>query len=290
MVEDVVVGAADVHDPSVRRLIEPETLQSLERDIPDHSMVSALWVRGNGAAAVAARLDPEAGTAEIVSIGCLVPLRDSDATALVLRHLAQAATAEGRRLIFEPRDFLDLPTETALRAAGLRPDGPEWLWYEFTPDGVDAKRRTVMADAIAPGVSVRTLDTLSPSQVEGMRRDSRYRPHPDDLPGCSPVLLDPDGRVAAFLILRRHPPGSVVHWSWVAPDRRRSGLILVAGDALFALTAARPELTPMMFRVERDNVESRHLVERALAPAVRFRHQTRTWQSGPSPETVMGQQ
>jgi len=36
-----------------------------------------------------------------------------------------------------------------------------------------------------------------------------------------------------MMVLRRQTPGSIVHWAWIAPIQRRTGMIMVIGDVLF---------------------------------------------------------
>lgn len=251
MAGEVTVGAGRLSDPAVRRLIEPSTLPALEP-----SAVSVVRVKDVPVAVAAARLF--AGRAEILSLAALADARDTPVLGWAVQDLRSRAEYP---VVYEPLAPVAPHVQAALRAGGLRPDGPKFAWFEFVPEVVAVLR---------PQVPLR-WETRPLSQVSV----AGYLPNPDDLPGCSPVLLD-DGRPVAYAVLRRIVGGRVVHWAWVAPERRGEGLIIQLCAGMFVLLDDQPD-APLGFRVDTSNVEMQHAIQTAPAGVVRFVYTLPTW-------------
>ena len=269
-------GQGDIADPALRRLIEPDSLRLLEGIPFRDRYLSAVWVKEVPIAAVGARIDNMTRHAEIVSLGCLTDFRDSTALAVAVRQLCGALTGSGIDVAFDPRGPIADHIAANLSAGGMAPEGAEWRWFQFLPEGLSALRASIQPESTPP---VCRLSDLAPEQVDVMRTRGKFEPHPDDIGECSPVILGPDQQPIAFLILRRNQPGSVVHWSWVDPQQRRQGLLLVAGDMLFDMLEHNPQAAPVRFRMRVDNKEMRHLVDGAMAGAVQPLFTTRTWKA-----------
>ena len=230
-------------------------------------------------AAAAARIDHGTQRAEVVSMACIVDLRESPALGLAVAHLAGSLAGGGLVVVFEPQE----PVSPAhrCRIVGRRPLAPRATValvrvpaHRCRHDSSSRVRHIVTGS-----LRVTSLAALTQEQVEAIRSRGQFAPHPDDVGECSPVLLGEGDLPLGFVILRRSRPGSVVHWSWVDPAMRRQGLILLAGDALFDMLERNPQAVPVRFRVQTTNAASRHLVAGALADAVEPLFSTQTWTS-----------
>jgi hypothetical protein len=255
MTGEVTVGAGRLSDPAVCRLVEPSTLPALESG---PCAVSAVRVKDVPVAVVAARLF--AGRAEILSLAALADARETPVLGWAVQDLRSRAEYP---VVYEPLSPVAPQVQAALRAGGLRPDGPQFAWFEFVPEVVTVLR---------PQVPLRwEMRPLSEVSVAG------HLPNPDDLPGCSPVLLD-GGRPVAYAVVRRSVGGRVVHWAWVAPDRRREGLIIQLCAGMFVLLDDEPDAS-LGFRVDTSNAEMEHAIRAAPAGVVRRVYTLPTWVS-----------
>lgn len=269
----MVMGQADVFAPAVRRLVEPETLARLsELELRDRYL-SAVWVADSPVAVAAARLDPTIGRGEIVSLATLAEYKDSAALSRAIAHLRGVVNGTGMDIVFEPTGSVAEHVAVALSAAGLAPDGPGWRWYEFRPEAVVQVRDALRLPGRPTAITTAALD---PAQ-SGFLRHRGHRPHPDDLPECSPVLVDPDGTPLAFLIVRRGRPGNIAHWAWVEPLHRRGALVIDLGDRMFELLQLHGRHDAVRFRTREDNLAMGHLLDGSLNSVVRPLDRVRSW-------------
>lgn len=253
MTGEVTVGPGHLADPAVHRLIEPSTMASLESG---PSAISVVRVKDIPVAVAAAQV--VAGRVEILSLATLADARETPVLGWAVQDLRSRA---GQPVVYEPFAPLAPHVQAALRAGGLRPDGPRWSWFEFVPEVV-----TVLRPQVPLCWEVRPLSQVTVSA---------HVPHPDDLPGCSPVLLD-DGLVVAYAVLRRSVGGRVVHWAWVDPGRRREGLIIQLCAGMFALLDGQPT-APLSFRVDASNTAMQHALQTAPDGVVRLLRTLPTW-------------
>lgn len=269
----VVVGQADIRDPAVRRLVEPGTLTRLSALELRDRYLSAVWVTGSPVAVAAARIDTAGGFSEIVSLATVAPYKDSGALGRAIAHLRAVVGATGLRVVFEPTGPVADHVAAALSAGGFAPGGPGWRWFEFIPEEVARVRSALRLPSRRTAV---TAAALGREQMAFLLARG-HRPHPDDLPECSPVLLDPEGHPLAFLIVRRGRPGNLAHWAWVEPGHRRGALLIDLGDRMFELLQRHGRHDPVRFRAREDNRAMGHLLDGSLAVVVRPLHRVRSW-------------
>lgn len=271
-----IVGQADLADPAVRHLIEPGARPTLDTRPLRDRYIAALWIDEAPIAAAAARIDHGPRRAEIISLGCLTKFDETPALGAVIGHLRAAMTGVGLAVVFDPNEPVDAKTTASLRGGGLAPDGPSWQWFELRPDAVHPALR---AAGPRDDNTVISLVDATDAHLQKMREKGQYRPHPDDLPQYSPIVLDAEQEVIAFVVVRRGQPAKVIQWSWVDPAHRGHAIILTVGNAMLDLLERDGEMAPLRGKADMTNAPVLHVVSGVGTAAMRPLFKTQTWVS-----------
>ncbi len=228
----MTVGVADLKDPGVRRLVQPGRLPVLEAG--PHA---ATVVRVKDVPVAVAAASIGSSRAELLSLGCVSGAWATPAPGWAVSDLRRRTAS----LVYEPAQPLPAHIAGALRAAGMRPSGQVWSWYEFHTE--EAARRR---DEVTTSLPVARLDEANPVG---------YQHHPDDR-GDSPVLLEA-GVPVAYCVLRRGDEAVEIHWAYVESSARRRGLVIELTAAIVDALGS----SPARFRVAMNNAAMRHVLE-----------------------------
>jgi GNAT superfamily N-acetyltransferase len=261
-------------------LVDPGFRALLQSVNPDLVFVSATYHDQTPVAVATTLVDPRRRSAELLCTGELPGWHSTTALTKALGHTRRTLCGAGFRIRFDPTTAPKQPVIVALQHAGFRPARAAWRWFQAD----EAALRAVVAARGTQLPRFTSLAKATPTQLEQLGRDAFYHPHPWDLNGISPVLLDPDDQVAAVLVLRRASGATALQWLWVAPEHRRTGLALATWAAALELAGPGGPPTPLIARVRATNQAAIALAEGRMAKCGVTRHlpTTQGWEAGPN--------